>query len=174
MIVDYKAVYNCARAFAELKHKDDLRKDNKTPYMVHVNYVDSRAEGITRTIDNLATEENIYAIKCVAVLHDVVEDHPEIMWCDVFGAIAGEQYTLVDGIYVQSIIHGVKAITKKAKGEEEYADYVRRVLNHFWARIVKIADLEHNMSDLKPGSLRDKYSLTYAVLTDATQPYKFK
>ena len=31
---------------------------------------------------------------------------------------------------------------------------------------VKLADLEHNLSDLKKGSLRDKYQLTQHILEE--------
>jgi hypothetical protein len=65
-----------------------------------------------------------------------------------------------DFIFLNTVHQGVKAISKKKKGEEDYVDYLFRVKTHKWARMVKIADLTHNMSDLAPGNLRDKYSIS--------------
>ena len=47
---------------------------------------------------------------------------------------------------------------------EMYDRYVRFIRENEYSRIVKIADLKHNMSDLKKGNLLAKYELTLAVL----------
>lgn len=47
---------------------------------------------------------------------------------------------------------------------DNYRDYIVAVRENFLAKYVKLADLTHNLSDLKPGSLRDKYELAKWIL----------
>ena len=88
----------------------------------------------------------------VAFLHDVVED------TDV---------TIHDlAIYFPyPVVDAVAAITKQ-KGKETYTEYIKRLLKNNIATRVKIADLEDNMSDLKPGNLKEKYMITHYLLTE--------
>ena len=108
---------------------------------------------------------------CVAALHDAFEDHPDkISIVDIRLKVQAfwiKHYGLVDSwTYGNKIAEAVDAISKKPiKGQEAYALYVIRVLKNEYARIVKLADLKHNMSDLGYGSMYDKYSLTTLVLT---------
>ena len=165
-------IYDRALAFAELHHANDYRKDGKTPYMVHVMAVDEiterlvKAEGVTPVPHDI-----LRAIKAVAVLHDVLENHREITRIDLITDLLApnthnltDEQIVADSDNVMNVVGAVLAITKKPKGEEPYDAYVRRVASNVWARIVKRADLEHNMSDLGPGSMRDKYELTKWVL----------
>lgn len=46
-----------------------------------------------------------------------------------------------------------------------YADYIFAMFDEPYAIIPKICDLTHNMSDLDPGSKKDKYQLAYKILT---------
>ena len=165
-------IYDRALAFAELHHADDYRKDGKTPYMVHVRAV---VENTKRIVKNEGVTpvpyKTLRAIMAVAALHDVMEDHRELNRRDLITAlldpdessltneqIAEENATIIN------VLAAVLAITKKPKGEEPYDSYVRRVAGNAWSRIVKRGDLEHNLSDLPPGSMRDKYELTKWVL----------
>lgn len=69
--------------------------------------------------------------RIVAVLHDVIED---------------SDYTLNDIAehgFSKEILEALFAITKQK--DEEYRDYIRRVIANKVARNVKLADLEHNM-----------------------------
>ena len=165
-------IYDRALAFANLHHANDFRKDGKTPYMVHVLAVDSITERIVKSEGVApAPYPQRRAIKAVAVLHDVMEDHRELTRRDLVTALLDPGESLLTDIeiaeenaIVLNVVTAVLAITKKPKGEESYDSYVRRVANNAWARIVKRADLEHNLSDLGPGSMRDKYELTKWVL----------
>ena len=47
---------------------------------------------------------------------------------------------------------------------ETYLQYLDRVLSNDFSLNVKLADLEHNMSDLGLGNLLDKYQVTDAYL----------
>lgn len=93
--------------------------------------------------------------KCVAYLHDVVEDTP---------------YTLhmlrdlgLDGEVVQA----VDCLTRR--DGETYTEYIERVKGNRLARIVKIADLTHNLNPDRshglPDSLRGRYEKALAQLS---------
>ena len=69
--------------------------------------------------------------KIVALLHDVIEDHPEF------------EETVAEANFKSEIYPALMAITKR-KGEK-YQDYIKRVSNDRIARAVKIADLLDNM-----------------------------
>ena len=56
----------------------------------------------------------------------------------------------------------VVAITKR-KGQN-YLDYILQVKRSEIATAVKIEDLKHNLSDLKDGSMKDKYILALYIL----------
>ena len=72
-------------------------------------------------------------------------------------------------IRLNQILDSVEALTKKERGQEEYNEYVRRVVceSSDLPTIVKLGDLSHNMSDLDHGSQRDKYSLTKDILLNS-------
>jgi len=162
-------IYDRALAFAELHHANDYRKDGKTPYMVHVHAVVENTKRIV--FEEGATYKTLRAIMAVAALHDVMEDHRELTRRDLLTALldpdetslTNEQITEENATIID-VLAAVLAITKRPKGEEPYDSYVRRVAGNAWARIVKRGDLEHNLSDLPPGSMRDKYELTKWVL----------
>jgi len=157
-------------------HKDQARKDGK-PYMSHIDAVIEGAYDLAlqhnekvRIRDIFKYNKFFYSIDevlSVAALHDSIEDHPDkISLGDITKALLLPDYPS-EQLWrtVESITKGVSAITKKPKGEEKYSDYVCRVFSNTEALIVKISDLEHNTSDLKPGNMLDKYQLTHYVLS---------
>lgn len=167
---------NFAKAyeFASLQHANDFRKDGK-PYMFHVDEV---IVGTMLEVDRVVNIPTLRKYKTslieifliAASCHDVFEDHRELK--------ASDFYNIFD---FGSFEHGgvtweaIQAITKEPKGEEEYSEYVYRVQKNLIARIVKIADLKHNMSDLKPGNMLDKYNLTLFILEQkiSLEPLEF-
>ena len=166
-------IFDRALAFAELHHANDYRKDGKTPYMVHVRAVVENTRNIVLAESSAGSVpyQTLRAIMAVAALHDVMEDHRELTRRDLLTALldpdetslTNEQITEENATIID-VLAAVLAITKRPKGEEPYDSYVRRVAGNAWARIVKRGDLEHNLSDLPPGSMRDKYELTKWVL----------
>ena len=50
---------------------------------------------------------------------------------------------------------------------QNYEDYILRISASRMATIVKLADLRHNLSNLKKGSMRDKYILAEYILNEA-------
>lgn len=86
----------------------------------------------------------------VAILHDTVEDTDATL----------EEIKEKFGFLVEV---AVDHLTKREG--ENYLEAIERIEVTFVARIVKRADLTHNMSDLKEGSLKDKYRLAYKILS---------
>ena len=146
-------------------HAGQFREDGK-PYITHIDaviwntreYFSSRAQG-------LDVFQYVYS---VAALHDVLEDCP--FWESNENKLGEEIFkrvgkgTKLNSMYFSTMLLAVKLLTKKPRGEEEYSDYLFNIKNHKWAQEVKIADLRHNLSDLKPCSRRDKYTISLAYL----------
>ena len=89
-------------------------------------------------------------LKCIAILHDVIED-----------TVYNSNQLLSEGIS-KEIVEVVSILSRK-KGEP-YTQFIMRVCENQDAIRVKIADIEHNLSDLKEGSLKDKYGLALIIL----------
>ena len=93
-----------------------------------------------------------------ALLHDVIEDTDTTL---------GD--LIAEGVCPE-VICKVKDMTKSKL--ESYKDYILRInrLNnpnhifHSKVPLIKIADLEDNLSNLEKGSMRDKYELALAIL----------
>lgn len=89
----------------------------------------------------------------VAWLHDVVEDTPTTLG------------NLLDMSFEYVIVQAVDAITRR--DDEDYREYILRVKKNEIARLVKIADIEHNLESFdhkKNKSRADKYKLAIEVL----------
>jgi (p)ppGpp synthase/HD superfamily hydrolase len=93
--------------------------------------------------------------KIVAWLHDVIED------TELRGAGLS-----IAGITKEDV--KIIGILTKAK-HEDYIDYILRCKTNKIATKVKLADLNHNLSDLKAGSMRDKYLMAKYILEEETQ-----
>ena len=79
----------------------------------------------------VANQLNDEACVCVALLHDIIED-TNITYDD----LRNEGFS-------EEIIEGIKGVTKKEN--EDYMDFVTRAKSNNISRLVKIADLRHNM-----------------------------
>ena len=142
-----------ARQFAEEKHFGQKRKDGKD-YFTHVEAVakivqDNWLAQGANTIWNDFKDDVVAA----AYLHDVIED------CGV------TKQQLIDEGFSQQTVRLVEILSKKEG--ENYFDFIMRINKdrlRFGAVAVKLADLHHNMSDLKEGSLKDKYRFAYYIL----------
>jgi len=87
-------------------------------------------------------------------LHDTIED------TDVTYAQLKEEFG--------STVANLVSIVSKQEGEQ-YAPFIIRIIESGDpdAILVKLCDLEYNMSDLKKGSMLDKYKLAHYMLTQA-------
>jgi (p)ppGpp synthase/HD superfamily hydrolase len=112
----------------------------------------------------LNIKEFIDVCEALGYMHDVWEDqehnYPYVRIVEIFR----NNCTIPDNM-VDALLSGIKAITKNPiKGAETYLTYIQRVKANGFARLVKVFDIKHNMSDLKPGAMRDKYELAKYIL----------
>jgi (p)ppGpp synthase/HD superfamily hydrolase len=158
--------FNKTYELAVWGHSDQLRSDGK-PYITHIDAVINNVKELIKYRNDFwksefTDEQDYELLLSVAAGHDTfLEDNPE-----KFEKHPEKLAELKDiGLsihpdFFSEFWTAIRAISKKPKGQEEYIDYILRVKENPYARLVKISDLIHNMSDLKPSNLRDKYSLT--------------
>ena len=120
---------------AKEAHKGQKRFDG-SPYINHPLFV------ATKFIDE--------RLKCIAILHDVIED-----------TNYSRELLLAKGIR-QDIVAIIDVLSRRTG--ESYKDFILRICEVKSARMIKIEDIKHNLSDLKDGSMRDKYELALFIL----------
>ena len=147
-----------AKDFSYSAHQGQFRKDGK-PYFTHVEAV---AKIVDEEWDSFFKDSNSHRIwnpykdnaVAAAYLHDVMED------CGV------TRQDLIAVDIPEMVVDIVDALTKKEG--ETYFDFIMRIWSdNLWRQCtiaVKLADLKHNMSDLKEGSLKDKYRFAAHIL----------
>lgn len=144
-------------AFATRKHAGQKRKDGKD-YITHPIAV---AEISTRLVEEYYNKYNkdpytewllemIEIAWVVSILHDTLED------TDTTYEELVEHFGVVVTNYV-NVLTKTDGVT--------YFDFIVSIVDPI-AILVKLADLEHNMSDLNEGSLKDKYRFAQAYLQD--------
>jgi (p)ppGpp synthase/HD superfamily hydrolase len=116
-----------AKRIAEHAHIEQVDKAGQ-PYISHPEFVAS----------NVVGDE----AKAVAWLHDVVEDTPL-----TFNDLRAEGLS-------EKVIEAVDALTKRET--ESYEAYLERVAANPLAKIVKLADLNHNMDTSRLKTIDDK------------------
>lgn len=121
-----------AEHLARVAHSGQYRRDGKTPYIAHPIAVSEslREEG----------EE----VMAAALLHDVLEDTNLCLW----------DFGLLD--LPKRVVQAVEVLTKR--DNELYKDYLTRVKSNKIATIVKIADINHNLSDQPTEKQKKKYA----------------
>lgn len=128
----------------------------------------------------LAVAEKVKALgedyEVVALLHDVFEDTPlnvENLEGDGDEPVNVSYRAWKNSALSEDQARSLRAITQ---GEREtYFDYIRRVKKDFVGRVVKIADLRHNLSPERQdklsaqqaGSLATRYKKALRILEDA-------
>ena len=138
-------------------HKGIKRKFTKEAYINH-------PRRISEKFDN-----NL--LKAVAWGHDTIEDTNENSALNVT-----PEYLLEQGI-PKIVVDCILTITKKdgenyfdfimriIKEDEDYFDFISKDKAAYDASIyVKLEDLRDNMTDLKEGSMKDKYRLAEHIL----------
>lgn len=152
-------LFLAAYEIAKNAHKKQMRWDKKTPYMVHIDGV------IENVKKNNPDHPHLDVLMAVAALHDAHEDHREVTFEFIMDILlrAGSH---PDEVF--KVMIALEAITEKEnKDEENYLEYILRIKKSPIATLVKIADIQHNMSDSKKGTLRDKYLLALYILRGA-------
>ena len=119
-------------------HKEDFDKGGY-PYVFHPFYLATKVEGENET--------------CVALLHDVVEDH---------GDKYSFEYLKKEG-FNKEIIYALKLLTHKKN--VPYMDYIVEISKNNIAKKVKIEDLKHNMDSRRTsGEKTKKYDIYVKAL----------
>lgn len=136
-----------ALEFATKAHEGQFRKDGVTPYIEHPKAVAEIALDLVK-YESLSKEE-LDILYIVALLHDTVED-TDFEIGDIYAEFGDR------------VAFCVEALTKKTG--ENYLEAILRAKIDLLTRYVKRADNIHNMSDLKEGSLKDKYRLSKYIL----------
>lgn len=121
--------------------------DGQTRKFQDVSYFEGHVEPVALRLRELY-DDPTYEI--IGLLHDVLED-TEYIDVDLLAQGIGEEIVCI-----------VKNLTRT---DETYFDKIRKMKYQHMARKVKLVDLEHNMSDLKEGSLKDKYRFAHEMLT---------
>lgn len=139
--------------FATEKHKGQKRKDGKD-YITHPIEVARIAIEMARE-DNEFNEKYIEMIYVISILHDILEDTDTVN-IELEELLQNtKEFT---GAEISQMINSVFNLTRISKFGN-IVNYLKEIKHNHLARIVKLADLEHNISDLAPGNLRDKYNL---------------
>ncbi|HZW10829.1 MAG TPA: HD domain-containing protein [Phycisphaerales bacterium] len=119
-----------AASFAADRHRHHLRKDGRTPYVAHVYRVAMTVRDIFGCDDDDAL--------AAALLHDTIEDTPT-------------DFDDIEKRFGAAVAEMVAALTKNMilREDEREADYDARLSRADWrARLVKLADVFDNLSDL--------------------------
>jgi len=125
-----------AEQIAREAHKGQKRPIGKEDYITH-------PEAVANSFEDVEC-------KIVAWLHDVLEDS-ELEFKDLIKK--GIPYHLAQS---------VDYLTREE--DQNYKDYLLQISEDEIATKVKIADLKHNLLNLKNGNMRDKYILALYIL----------
>lgn len=151
-----------ALEFSTRKHAGQKRKDGKD-YITHPIAVAEIAHRIFYSeylpnwddtpndlIEIEVIQDELYIL---SLLHDTYEDTDATL----------EE---IEQIFGKSVSYGVMMLSNKDK-VMTYYDFIMRLVSKPWdwsIMVVKRADLQHNMSDLQEGSLKDKYRFAEYIL----------
>jgi len=159
------AIYQEIYEFASIAHdkraltpKNRFRNNSQIPYFTHCVAVKDNA--INRANDFYPDgSRQVFLISLVALLHDTLED-TTVTW-EELQKFLSELLPLDE---VSQVLEAVMLLTKN-KDNFNIIIYLSNIRRNTFAAIVKLSDLDHNMSDLKPGNLLDKYRLCHYFLT---------
>lgn len=140
-----------AKQLSHELHAGQFRNDGKTPYTVHTDWVGDNVwkyyGGFLSSYDNLINSS-------IGYLHDVIEDC-NINCGELFTKIVRVGFRADDANTISSCVWNLSRFSK----DDSIINYLTVIKSNPRTRAVKYTDLEHNLSDLKAGNLRDKYML---------------
>lgn len=137
-----------AKNLSHKLHECTFRKDGKTPYTVHTDYV---GDNVHKFLPSGVTDSTLSIARAVGYLHDAIEDcvYPEIL------LKFGDEAHIANW---SEVVRRVETLSRMSK-EDSVLSYLYDISQDEICSAVKLTDLEHNLSDLGPGNLRDKYEL---------------
>ena len=137
-VYPYNSVMTYADAvvIAKIAHINQVRKYSGLPYLTHSLNVASSFTG--------------EKLKILAVVHDVLEDTAVTM------------KELIRMGLPEELIIPLECLTHNPA--DSYFTYIMKVNANPLAKVIKIADLTDNLTDLKEGSLKTKYQFAKYIL----------
>ena len=133
---------NLAKKYAIIQHKGQYRKNHKTPYWYHLRDVVNNLEMM-----GIADE----SILCAGWLHDVVEDT----------SFDFDNVSKDFGKKIAQIVSDVTKETRLPKIQQE-RNYLRQLSESSWqSKVVKLADILANISDLKNSGFTKKEKIAH-------------
>lgn len=155
--MDVKFTRKDVLEFSTRKHAGQKRKDGKD-YITHpIAVAEIAVAKVAKHFDKYVTTLRQYSnwmlntieiVWAASILHDTLED-------------TDTTYEELVKNFGERVANHVKDLTK-TEGMNYY-DFITSIFDPI-STIVKLADLEHNMSDLNEGSLKDKYRFAQAYL----------
>lgn len=145
-------IVEIAKSIAEEAHKNQYRNDGTTPYMSHIEGVVEILRNTQKFIDDMhkfaLINDEVYA---VAYLHDTLED------TNVTEEMLREKLPF-------KVVEAVKTLTRKEN--QSYDEYLANVGIQRLSRIVKIADMLHNLTSSPSKNQKARYikGITYLSL----------
>jgi (p)ppGpp synthase/HD superfamily hydrolase len=167
--MNYELILQKAIEFATKAHEGQKRKDGKD-YITHpiAVYGIVRAWEIERQSMDWINKDlfklSFFISKFCALWHDLEDTkwnkrEPEAL--DIFiKENKFEEY--FDQFFKDSILSALHVLNKN--NHKNYFEYILAAKCNRYAKVVKKADLIHNISDLEEGSLKDKYRLAKHIL----------
>lgn len=131
-------------------HSKQFRKNGVTPYSVHTDYVGDHAINFYNN-GGWHTNDEFIIVSSVGYLHDTIED------VVTYEELINYGKDLYDIDYWKVICDFVRILSRDKN--VDILTYLSEIKKHPVTTAVKLADLDHNMSDLQPSNLRDKYVL---------------
>ncbi len=159
-----KPIIQFATELASRIHKGQKRNngsDYTEGHLIPVRDIVHQRFYPTIDINTPVVDKNTVTI-CGAVLHDGPED-TDFVERDIVQEFITAGYFPNEVHYLAKHLYYILVSLNKHNWGS-YVRFIDHIDTTIYAKQVKIADLIHNLSDLKAGSLRDKYQLSLRIL----------
>lgn len=149
-----------AKRISHQFHATQTRR-NGCPYTVHTDYVGDNSPTFYKQMSPTrhCSDRELNIVGAIGYLHDCLEDVEYTHMTEKLLLTYNPDNT---GDWIM-VVNGVVTLSRFSK-EESVLDYLIRVKASYMTTAVKQTDLKHNLSDLGPGNLRDKYILCQEYL----------
>lgn len=175
--MDNDKLVNRAREIAVEAHAGQVRWDN-SPYITHPLALDEMFATNTlkyqcwRFDTLLGGPDKLALQRALALLHDVFEDNPDNPRYALTEANLQILFNNELTPYQLKFLSSALPLLTRVKGKQDYAKYIKCITEDSNAAVVKLADLIHNLSTLKPGARKDKYQLAFVLLAGEYWPHE--
>jgi (p)ppGpp synthase/HD superfamily hydrolase len=151
-----KTIVEQVEDYIREKHKGQKRWDGRDYFTEHLLGVRKIAVDFIKDDLIFGEKEVVKWIEIMALAHDLAEDQ------NVSEEDFGKFLVSIGFKYGKTLGEYLKLLNKN--NYDSYLDFVLGAKENSFTKIVKIADITHNLQDLKKGSMRDKYLLALHIL----------